>query len=124
MKADENVVRRILQAGVGLVQLASRLRCQLTQLVPVRYMGKSPKNQIGSHFVSPSILPTVSNQRFSAVTSANRATLRPVVPSIRVSVSVCQFSVSLDARDSITGQHFYFLTRCDRLDLPVATRAK
>jgi len=44
MKADENVVRRILQAGVGLVQLASRLRCQLTQLVPVRYMGKSPKN--------------------------------------------------------------------------------
>jgi hypothetical protein len=46
MEANENVICRILQTGVRLMQLAGRLGGQLAQLIPVRYVGKRPKNQI------------------------------------------------------------------------------
>ena len=46
MKTSEDFVGRILQACVGLVQLAGRLRSELTQLVAVFHMGKRPKNQV------------------------------------------------------------------------------
>jgi hypothetical protein len=57
MKAEQNFVGGVLKTSIWLVQLASRLRGQLAQLITVRYMGKSPKNQIGSHKLSPYLRP-------------------------------------------------------------------
>ena len=63
MKADQNVISCVLKARIGLVQFAGRLRGQLAQLIAVRNMGKSPKDQIGSHgsisFIFGRFQPTV-----------------------------------------------------------------
>jgi hypothetical protein len=42
----EDIIGRVLQTGVGLVQLAGRLRGELTQLVAVRHVRESSKNKI------------------------------------------------------------------------------
>ena len=45
-EADQNVVHRVLQAGVGLVQLAGRLGGKLAELVAVRNVGECSKDKI------------------------------------------------------------------------------
>jgi len=49
VKPDQDFVRRVLQTGSGLVQLASRFTRQLAQLVAVGHMRECPKNQIRTH---------------------------------------------------------------------------
>lgn len=56
LKADQNLVGRVLQASVRLVQLARRFRGELAELVTVFHMGKSAKNQIGAHKLWISLL--------------------------------------------------------------------
>jgi hypothetical protein len=50
MKADQDLVRRVLQPRVGLVQLASRLARQLAELVAIGYVAQGPENQIRTHY--------------------------------------------------------------------------
>src|ERR1700758_3689533 len=50
MKADQDLVCRVLKTRVGLVQLASRLARQLAELVTVGHMAQCPKNQIRTHY--------------------------------------------------------------------------
>jgi hypothetical protein len=45
-ETNQNLVRRVLQPGIGFVKLASGLGGQLAKLIPVVHMGKRPKNQI------------------------------------------------------------------------------
>jgi hypothetical protein len=49
VKPDKHFIRGVLQAGVGLVELPGGLRGQLTELVAIRNVGKSPIYQIGTH---------------------------------------------------------------------------
>jgi hypothetical protein len=82
------------------VQLTGGLRSQLAQLVSVLYVGKSPKNQVGSHF-------------FSSIYSIDRiqpprcGDEREIVDNTRPMNRPVRLSVSLDARDIVTGQHFF-----------------
>jgi hypothetical protein len=62
MEANQNVIGCILKARVGLVQLPGRLRGQLAQLIAVCYMGKSPKNQVGSHLYLLYLRPFPTNR--------------------------------------------------------------
>jgi hypothetical protein len=43
-EADQNFVRRVLEPGVGFVELTGRLARQLTELVTVGHMRECPKN--------------------------------------------------------------------------------
>ena len=45
-EALEDLVGGVLEAGVGLVQLAGRLRCQLTELVAVVDVGQCSENKV------------------------------------------------------------------------------
>jgi hypothetical protein len=46
LEAVQDIVGRVLETGIRLVQLASRLRGQLTQLVAIRHVRESSKNKI------------------------------------------------------------------------------
>jgi hypothetical protein len=50
MKADQDLVRRVLQPRVGLVQHASRLARQLAELITIGHMAECPENQIRTHY--------------------------------------------------------------------------
>jgi hypothetical protein len=50
VETNQNIIGRILKTGARLMELTSRLRCQLAQLIAVLNMGKSPKDQIGTHW--------------------------------------------------------------------------
>jgi hypothetical protein len=50
MKADEDFVRGVLQTGIRLMQLTSRLARKLTKLIAIGHMRECPKNQIRAHF--------------------------------------------------------------------------
>jgi hypothetical protein len=44
VEANQHIIGRILEPGVGLMQLARGLGGQLTELIPVLDVGKCPKN--------------------------------------------------------------------------------
>jgi hypothetical protein len=46
LKAVENLIRGVLEAGIGLVQLASSLGSKLTELIAVIHVRESTKDQI------------------------------------------------------------------------------
>ncbi len=50
VEANKNLIGRVLQAAVRLVQLPGGLASQLTKLVAVGHMRKCPKNKIGTHY--------------------------------------------------------------------------
>src|SRR5579871_4149036 len=50
VEADQNLVCRVLQAGIRLVKLPSSLAGQLTQLVTIRQVRKCSKNKIRTHY--------------------------------------------------------------------------
>jgi hypothetical protein len=49
METNKHFVRGVLQAGVWLMKLPGGLGGQLTELVAIRNVGKSPIYQIGTH---------------------------------------------------------------------------
>jgi hypothetical protein len=54
VEANENFIRGVLKAGIGLVQLTRSLRGQLTQCITIFNVGKCPKDKIRAHIYSPS----------------------------------------------------------------------
>jgi hypothetical protein len=50
VKTDKDLIGRVLQACVGLMQLASRLARQLAKLVTIGHLRECPENQIRTHY--------------------------------------------------------------------------
>ena len=46
LEAIEDFIGGVLQAGVGLVELASRLGSELTELITIGYVGECSKDKI------------------------------------------------------------------------------
>jgi len=63
-ETGKNFIGRILQPGVGLVQLPGRLARQLAELVTVGHVRECPINQIRTHKIN--LLPDLSDSRYLA----------------------------------------------------------
>jgi hypothetical protein len=85
-ETDKNIIGRILQPRIRLVQLPRGLKSQLTKLISIRYMGKCPKYKIRAHLNSPFSLSFDRPQAATGLTQAQNS-----------GCSVGRFSCSLDA---------------------------
>jgi hypothetical protein len=108
VEAHKDVVRGVLKPRVGLVQLTSGLGSQLTELIPVFDMGKSPKDKIRAHFI---LLLDRNLCLFGLGKAISEVRQLPYFGLL--------LSASLDARGGSHGQHFLRYKRKNPVDLTV-----